>query len=129
MASRNRKKAEKPTDKSMDKSIDKQIDDNEIKVMKVQKIKVNANDASAKVRLTTIIQLLCDDTIEDKHLQVALKHIKDMLTILETGKAPRNGSISDSAVIKAKRDMIIDILEQCPQNRNITIAIESLKNI
>ena len=125
MASRNRKKAEKPTDKSMDK----QIDDNEIKAMKVQKIKVNANDASAKVRLITIIQLLCDDTIEDKHLQVALKHIKDMLNILETGKAPRNGSISDSAVIKAKRDMIIDILEQCAPTRNITIAIESLKNI
>ena len=121
MAGRRKKTEELLEVKLNDKASDKASD-------KAKAPKVNAGDAAAKVRLSTIVQLLEDENDGDRHLQVALKHIKDMLSILETSKAVRGG-VANTAVIKAKRDMVIDILEQCEQNRNVSIAISSLKQL
>jgi hypothetical protein len=122
MASKGRKKAtkidEEKTRIDEDKRPIKSDDD-----LKPQKI--NSNDAAAKARLNMIIQILPSDG--NHNVEVAIKHLRDMMGML-VSKSTR-GAVSKSPAFLAKLSVIVDLLSNNSEDKNVNIAVEALKQI
>ena len=99
---------------------------NEEEAKPARAVKMNGEDSAAKASLSMIIQLLPEGGA-DSNVDVATKHLKEMMEMLE--KQVRGG-VTKSAGFRAKLSVIIDLLEHTKgADRNVAIAVDALKKI